>query len=203
MIGSSGGDDKAESREILQDMEEGINRIANIVADLRTFTQPNVTQLEKLAVVELVNSALRLLSNQWQNKVRIEMEIPEDQTIWANRNQIIQVLVNLLQNALYALDKKPSTDTLATIWVRAIDQHGESLIIVRDNGEGIPSEHLHKIFDPFFTTKDVGEGMGLGLSICYRIMKQHGGRIQVQSERGTYTEFTLSFPQKPTSSMAA
>ncbi len=111
--------------------------------------------------------------------------------------------MNLLQNALHALAKKDFSDTPPTIWVRGIEEDGESLIIVRDNGEGIPAENLQKIFDPFFTTKDVGEGMGLGLSICYRIVKQHGGRIQVQSEPGAYSEFRLSLPRRPTSSTAA
>jgi len=74
---------------------------------------------------------------------------------------------------------------------------------VRDNGEGIAAENLQKIFDPFFTTKDVGEGMGLGLSICYRIIKQHGGRIQVCSEQGKYSEFRLYFPHRPASTLPA
>jgi signal transduction histidine kinase len=184
-------------------MGEGINRISGIVSDLRTFTQPHLTQPETVSVMEVVNSALRLLSNEWENKVRVEKEIPENQTIWANRNQITQVLVNLLQNALHALAKKHCSETGATIWIRGLEENGESLIILRDNGEGITSENLPKIFDPFFTTKDVGEGMGLGLSICYRIMKQHGGRIQVQSEPGIYSVFTLHFPQKPINSMPA
>jgi signal transduction histidine kinase len=203
MVESADGDKKAEFREVLRDMEDGMDRINGIVSDLRSFTQPNVTEVEKVSVVEVVNSALRFLSNQWQNKVRIENEIPEGQIIWANRNQVTHVLVNLLQNALHALEKKHFSDAAATIWIRSAEENGESLVIVRDNGKGIPSENLYKIFDPFFTTKDVGEGMGLGLSICYRIMKQHGGRIQVQSEPGTYCEFTLCFPQRPTKSMAA
>lgn len=203
MAESLSENEKTEFRDVLQDMAEGIDRISSIVSDLRTFTQPHLTQLEQVSVVEVVNSALRLLSNEWETKVRIEKEIPETQTIWANRNQIIQVLVNLLQNALQALEKKHCSETGATIWLRGIEENGESLVIVRDNGEGIASENLQKIFDPFFTTKDVGEGMGLGLSICYRIINQHGGRIQVQSERGAYSEFTLHFPQQPTDSMPA
>jgi two-component system sensor histidine kinase PhcS len=203
MTESLSQNEKTEFREVLQDMAEGIDRISGIVSDLRTFTQPHLTQLEKVPVVEVVNSALRLLSNEWENKVRIEKEIPEGQTILANRNQIIQVLVNLLQNALQALEKKHCSETGPTIWIRGIEENGESLVIVRDNGEGIVSENLQKIFDPFFTTKDVGEGMGLGLSICYRIINQHGGRIQVQSERGAYSEFRLHFPHTPTDSMPA
>jgi signal transduction histidine kinase len=203
MTESLSGNEKKEFCEVLEDMGEGINRISSIVSDLRSFTQPHLTQLEKVSVTELVNSALRLLSNEWENKVRVEKEIPEHQTIWANRNQITQVLVNLLQNALQALEKKHCSGTGATICIRGTEENGESLIIIRDNGEGITSENLPRIFDPFFTTKDVGEGMGLGLSICYRIMKQHGGRIQVQSEWGAYSEFRLHFSQGPTDSMPA
>jgi C4-dicarboxylate-specific signal transduction histidine kinase len=203
MTESLSGNEKKEFCEVLEDMGEGINRISSIVSDLRSFTQPHLTQLEKVSVAEVVNSALRLLSNEWENKVRVEKEIPEHQTIWANRNQITQVMVNLLQNALHAVEKKHCSESGATIWIRSIEENGESLVIVRDNGEGITSEDLQKIFDPFFTTKDVGEGMGLGLSICYRIMKQHGGRIQVESERGTYAEFTLHFSQRPIDSMPA
>lgn len=203
MSESLSGNEKKDFREVLEDMGDGINRISAIVSDLRTFTQPHLTQLERVSVVEVVDSALRLLSNEWGNKVKIEKEIPENQTIWANRNQITQVLVNLLQNALHALEKKPCFETAPTIWIRGVEENGESRIVVRDNGEGITAENLPKIFDPFFTTKEVGEGMGLGLSICYRIMKQHGGRIQVQSEPGHYSEFRLHFSQGPTDSLSA
>jgi two-component system sensor histidine kinase PhcS len=143
-----------------------------------------------------VNSALRFLSNEWRDTVKIEKDISEHQTIWANSHQVTQILVNLLQNALYALKRLSSCEIEPMISIRCFDEDGESLIVVRDNGEGIPSENLYKIFDPFFTTKDVGEGMGLGLSICYRLMKQHGGRIEVHSDPGKYSEFILRFPQK-------
>ena len=113
------------------------------------------------------------------------------------------MLVNLLQNAVYALAKKASTEKPPTIWLRALQDYEHSLVIIRDNGEGISPENLPKIFDPFFTSKDVGEGMGLGLSICYRIMQQHGGSIEVRSERGVYSEFTLRFPRAANGMAAA
>ena len=72
----------------------------------------------------------------------------------------------------------------------------KSILVVRDNGSGIDKEHLDKIFDPFFTTKDVGEGMGLGLAICYRIVQDCDGRIGVRTEPGKFCEFTLEFPAK-------
>ena len=192
MTESLGGNEKKEFREVLEDMGEGINRISSIVSDLRTFTQPHLTQLETVSVTEVVNSALRLLSNEWENKVRVEKEIPEHQTIWANRNQVTQVLVNLLQNALQALEKKHCSETEATICIRGTEENGESLIIIRDNGEGITSEDLQKIFDPFFTTKS--DGTGLGLSISYGIVRDHHGTVDVQSRPGEGTTFVLTFP---------
>jgi signal transduction histidine kinase len=189
-------EDRAEFLEVIHDVEDGINRITNIVSELRTFTQPNVTHFAAVSVATLVNSALRFLSNEWRDIVTIEKEISEHHTIWANSHQVTQVLVNLFQNALDALKRAPEPVNNPTIWVRSFDENGESLVVIRDNGEGIPTENLYKVFDPFFTTKDVGEGMGLGLSICYRIMKQHGGRIDVRSEPNSFSEFTLRFPQK-------
>jgi signal transduction histidine kinase len=202
-IDSPSNDEKEASLEVLQDIQEGIDRIDRIVSDLRVFTHPNVTQIERIQLGELVTSALRLLSHELHNKAIVENEISSDQTIWANRNQVTQVLVNLLQNAVYALGKKPTAETPPTIWLRALQEYDHSLVIIRDNGEGIAAENLPKIFDPFFTSKDVGEGMGLGLSICYRIMQQHGGCIEVRSERGVYSEFTLRFPRAANSMAAA
>jgi signal transduction histidine kinase len=151
--------------------------------------------------LKIVESALRFLSHEWRDKVRIDKDIPESLTIWANRNQATQVLVNLLQNALDTLKVKAFEETEPTIRLCAAAECGHTIITVWDNGEGIPPENLPKIFDPFYTTKDVGAGMGLGLSICYRIMQQHGGRIDVRSEPGAYSEFRLSFPQRGESAL--
>jgi two-component system sensor histidine kinase PhcS len=189
-------EEKAEFLDVLRDMEGGINRIIHIVSDLRTFTRPDLDALEPVPVLKIVESALRFLSHEWRDKVQIEKNIPEGLTILANRNQVTQVLVNLLQNALDTLRSKPFPDAEPRIWLSGVEEYGDTVITVRDNGEGIAPENLPKIFDPFFTTKDVGSGMGLGLSICYRIMQQHGGRIDVRSERGKYSEFKLSFPRR-------
>ena len=189
-------EERADFLDILGDMEGGINRIIHIVSDLRTFTRPDLDVFETVPVLIIIESALRFLSHEWRDRVQIEKNIPEGLTIRANRNQATQVLVNLLQNALDALKSKTFVDSEPTIWLGGVEARGDTVITVRDNGEGIPPENLPKIFDPFFTTKDVGAGMGLGLSICYRIMQQHGGRIDVSSEPGEYSEFTLSFPRR-------
>lgn len=186
-----------EYTAILGDVEEGLKRVQTIVSDLRMFTHPNTEQLDAVLVTEVVTPALRFLSNEWRDIVQIEQQWPERQTILANKNRLIQVLVNLLQNSLDALKKKtfaPGEKPTIRIEGRLVD--GLSILSVRDNGEGIDAKHLDKIFDPFYTTKDVGEGMGLGLSICYSIVQEYGGRIGVKTEPGKFCEFTLEFPVK-------
>jgi C4-dicarboxylate-specific signal transduction histidine kinase len=137
---------------------------------------------------------LRFLSNEWKDKVRIEQSIPEDQKMWANKNTLVHVLVNLLQNSLDALGAKKFEGEEPCIIIQGLREPGRSALIIRDNGVGIDAEHLDKIFDPFYTTKEVGAGMGLGLSICYRIVQQYEGRISVRTELGKWTEFKLEFP---------
>jgi C4-dicarboxylate-specific signal transduction histidine kinase len=103
--------------------------------------------------------------------------------------------VNLLQNAIDALREKTFAEgEKPQIWLSAQTVDTRTIIIVRDNGPGIDAKIADKIFDPFFTTKEVGKGMGLGLSICYRIVQGYGGKISVKSERGAFCEFTLDFP---------
>jgi two-component system sensor histidine kinase PhcS len=187
---------QADFADILKDVEEGVSRVKNIVSDLRMFTHPSTDSCDQVEVAEVVEPSLRFLSNELKDKVCIERQWPEHQTVTANKQKLIHVLTNLLQNSLDALKIKTFTDEKPTIWIEGRVENGRSLLIIRDNGPGIESQHLNKIFDPFFTTKDVGEGMGLGLSICYRIMHEYGGRISVRTEPGKFCEFTLEFPAK-------
>ena len=186
-----------EYGEILTDVEEGLKRVQTIVSDLRMFTHPNTEQVDAVPVAEVVTPALRFLSNEWRDTVQIEQQFAERQTIWANKNRLIQVIVNILQNSLDALKTKSFTDgEKPAIRIAGRVENGQSILSVRDNGGGIDAKHLDKIFDPFFTTKDVGEGMGLGLSICYSIVQEYGGKISAKTEPGKFCEITLEFPVK-------
>lgn len=180
--------------EVLKDVEEGIHRVKSIVSDLRTFTHPGSRGIEEVNVQEAVASALRFLSQEWKNKVELRVDLSDGQVVWADKNKVIQVLINLLQNSLDAIRTKKFESGKPEIVISGRVEREASLVTIRDNGEGISAEAMDKIFDPFFTTKDVGEGMGLGLSICYRIMKDFGGRITARSEPGEFCEFTLEFP---------
>ena len=189
-------DQREEYAEVLKDVEEGINRVKTIVSELRMFTHPDTEHRDHVEVAEVVAMALRFLSNEWKDKVRIEQNIAGHQTIWANKSKLIQVVTNLLQNSLDALRKEPVQDEPPAIRIEGRVENGSSILSVRDNGPGIDPGDLDKIFDPFFTTKDVGEGMGLGLSICHRMVQECEGRISVKTERGKFCEFTLEFPAK-------
>jgi len=189
-------DQKAEFEDIVKDIEDGVSRVKNIVSDLRMFTHPGSDDLDEVEVSEAVTSALRFLSNEWKDKVHIEQKLLERQTVRANKTKLIHVLTNLLQNSLDAMREKSFNGEQPTIWIEGRVENGASIVTVRDNGPGIKSEHLGKIFDPFFTTKDVGAGMGLGLSICYRIVQESNGKISVRTEPGKFCEFTLEFPLK-------
>jgi signal transduction histidine kinase len=185
-----------EYEDILKDVEDGIRRVKNIVSDLRMFTHPDTESYEQVEVAEIVAASLRFLSNEWKDKVQVEQELAEHQTIWANKNKLIHVLVNLLQNSLDALRHKQFEGEAPSILIQGRTAPGKSILLVRDNGTGIDGKHLDKIFDPFFTTKDIGEGMGLGLAICYRIVRECEGHISVRTEPGKFCEFTLEFPDK-------
>ncbi len=188
---------QADYAEVIADVEDGLKRVQNIVSDLRMFTHPNTEQLDPVPVAEIVTPALRFTSNEWRDRVRIEQKFAENQTILANKNRLIQVVVNLLQNSLGALKTKtfPAGES-PTVWIEGRVENGHSILSIRDNGSGIDAKHLDKIFDPFFTTKEVGEGMGLGLSICYSIVQEYGGKISVKTEAGKFCEFSLEFPVK-------
>jgi signal transduction histidine kinase len=186
-----------EYAEVLKDVEEGIKRVKTIVSDLRMFTHPETESRDQVEVADVVGSALRFLANEWKDRVQIDQKLDPRQTVWANKNKMIHVFTNLLQNSLDALkDKEFNNGEKPAITIDGAVTNGRSIVRLRDNGPGIDAKHLDKIFDPFFTTKDVGEGMGLGLSICYRIIQECGGRISVSTESGKYCEFTLEFQVK-------
>jgi two-component system sensor histidine kinase PhcS len=187
-------DRPADFEATIQDIEDGLLRVKNIVADLRSFTHPDAEQRESVGLHDVVTVSLRFLSNEWKDRVQIQQEVPVALACHANRNKLTQVFVNLIQNALDALKGRAPNGEPPGIVIRGRAEGGTVLVSVRDNGEGIEPQNIARIFDPFFTTRDVGKGMGMGLSICYRIIQDYGGKITVRSERGKYCEFTVSLP---------
>jgi two-component system, sensor histidine kinase PhcS len=182
--------------ETLKDVEEGVGRVKTIVSDLRVFTRQATEHCDEVLVAEVVAAALRFLNIERNDQVQFEQVLPPDLTVWANKNKLIHILANLLQNSLDALKTKAFTDETPTIRIEGRTENGASILSVRDNGPGIAAAHLNKIYDPFFTTKDVGAGMGLGLSICYRLVEEAQGKIAVNTKPGKFCEFMLAFPAR-------
>jgi len=197
-LGTLAEDRRGEYAETLSDVEEGLHRMQAIVSDLRTFAHPDNGGTEDVPVAEAVSIALRFTSNQWKGRVRVEQAVPADLVVRANRSRLIQVLVNLIQNALDALQTKTfSPPEEPTLSITSSLDGDRCVLRVRDNGPGIRPEHQDKVFDPFFTTKDVGQGLGLGLSLCYSIVQEFGGQISFRTEPGQFCEFTLELPAEP------
>jgi signal transduction histidine kinase len=189
--------DRSRYTEILEDVENGVTRVTRIVADLRSFTRGNMMESSQVFQAEpMVKTTARFFAHEFKDGIDFSMDVPEDVLIRADSSQITQVLINLIQNAIDAMrEKSYPAGERPTLSIHAeVNEQGYIQLIVKDNGPGVPEDIVHQIFDPFFTTKDVGAGMGLGLSICHRIMEEHGGRIEVRSQRQQGTVFTLHFP---------
>lgn len=182
-------------REIFTDIDEGMQRIRNIVSDLRAFAYPSADDHRPFSFGEAVASALQFTAHELRG-VRIEQLLDETMPVVGSRNHIVQILVNLLSNAAKAVMRAEGEgERDAEIRITSSHADGERLrVVVRDNGVGIGPDALSRIFDPFYTTRDVGEGMGLGLSICHTIAKNHGGVLSARSQVGEWTEFSFDLP---------
>ena len=187
--------ERADFAETVKDVEDGVNRVIQIISDLRSFTR-NTNQLNQaFDLKNVVATGLRFFAHVWKDGIQHEVDIPEGLEIQGDSNQFVQVLINFIQNALDAMATKQYAEgESACIKLSAHTRRDKVIFSVKDNGPGIPLGIRDKIFDPFFTTKDVGQGMGLGLSICNRIISDHGGRIEVQSQPGQFTDFILELP---------
>ncbi len=191
-------EEQTEYEDTLKDIREGIGRVSQIVIDLRQFTRDEKAESPKdtMDPCEIVQRAIRMMSHQLGSNIRIRSVANYAPPILANSNQLVQVFINLFQNSVDAIRERASKEPglEGTIDISINDEGGRALIVVRDNGIGIPAEDLQRIFDPFFTSKDVGQGMGLGLSITHQILHSHGVTIEVQSQPCEFTKINLLFP---------
>lgn len=184
-----------EAKETIDDIEDGLRRIRDIIADLRSFAYGKPSEGKRECnPVDILRVAKRLLAEDLREDITLEESISPQTILYCNRNQMVQLLVNLIQNAIHATRKNVALGRPRIIRVVIGAKADKNYIAVRDNGHGIEKQHLDKIFNPFFTTKDVGEGTGLGLSIGHRIIRDHAGEITVQSEPGQFAEFTITLP---------
>ncbi len=176
---------------ILADLEEGSQRIRQIIRNLRSFSRLDEAELKEASVKEGLESSVRILNQYYgRDKIPIILNCGDIPPITCYPGQLNQVWVNLLSNAAQALNGLEHGQV--TVEVSSADGWVE--VAVSDNGPGIKIAEQSKIFEPFFTTKPVGQGTGLGLSICHSIIEKHGGQICLESQPGQGTTFKVKIP---------
>jgi signal transduction histidine kinase len=173
---------------LVEESLEGAVRVRQIVRDLRDFSRPSGDEWAMADLHAGLESTLNVVHNEIKYKATVVREYGELPPIECNVAQLNQVFMNLLVNAAQAMREQ------GTITIRTSCQGDSACIAVTDTGAGIPEEILGRIFDPFFTTKPQGQGTGLGLSISHGIVEHHRGRIDVQSQPGQGSTFTVVLP---------
>lgn len=187
--------DSPTLQECLVDVKQGMQRIQHIVSDLKTFAyrKPGATAENVPFLFEkALDSSIRLSAHELRG-VKLTRELPADTLVLGDEAAIIGVLINLFSNAALAMHKAgteaPQIDVTAQ-W-----RDGRLHVNVRDNGPGIATENLARVFEPFFTTREVGQGLGLGLSISYAVVERHGGTLFAESQLGQWTAFNFDLPR--------
>jgi signal transduction histidine kinase len=178
-----------ESREVIAESTIGVDRAAEIVRGVRLFVHGGSPARHPSDLNALLEDAIAMLRPQLQSKeIRLEITPGEIPPVHCAPQELRQVLLNLLVNAIHALDGA------GRLWAATRCRDGEVVVEVGDDGRGIPAHEIERIFDPFFTTKPAGEGTGLGLSIAWQIVEAHGGRIEVESTPGAGSIFRVHLP---------
>lgn len=175
--------------EAVREAHEGVERVRQVVSDLKTFTRHDA-QMLPVGLRKLIHGTAKIAAADIRHRARLEIEIATDSLVLANESRLSQVFLNLLLNACHAIPDGAQ----GLIRVSAKDVGSEMVAEVSDNGVGIPAAILDRVLDPFFTTKPIGIGSGLGLSVCKNIIEGYGGRIELQSAEGRGTTARLFLP---------
>lgn len=184
----------AEIEMLIDDGLHGIEEIATLVVTMKNFSRMDKSRIETFSVEEGLDNAVLIARSQLKYVADVVRDYEGVPDISASPSQIKQVFLNLINNAVHALAEHGSRGKIELRTRMTLSDFVK--IEIRDNGPGIPEDVLPKIFDPFFTTKPVGEGTGMGLSICYRIIENHGGTLSVKSMIGKGTVFTITLPRR-------
>lgn len=180
--------------ESLADAREALQRVANIVRDVKLFSRADdAAAALTVDLRRVADSSARMANNEIRHRARLVKRYGDVPLVVASESRLGQVVLNLLVNAAQAMPEGGADRNEIGITTRTRDD-GWAILEVADTGSGIPPENLARIFDPFFTTKAVGVGMGLGLAICHRIVEELGGRIDVDSTVGEGSVFRLALP---------
>jgi signal transduction histidine kinase len=181
----------AQSREIIADAELGLRRVRDVIAAVRTFSYPggHAGRFQRLLLNRLIEVAHAQMRQELDG-LTVHLSIPDDTWVSGIEAQLIQVLANILANAAEAIQRSGVGDCVE---IRVDLLEDRASVQILDNGPGIPEELRKRVLEPFVTSKPPGEGMGLGLAICDRLVRNHNSGIMVRSrpEGGTSISFEL------------
>ena len=183
-------DNREFKKELLINAEQEVVRGKNIIKSLLEFSREGSISFKWTNFEYLVSSSIQRIKAVIPDNVKLNIEVPENLQVFVGPEQIEQVMINLILNAVQAMEDGGEIEIAAY----PQEDKGTFCFQIQDTGRGILEENIGKIFDPFFTTKEVGKGSGLGLSIVYGIIEQHGGKISVTSEEGKETTFSIFLP---------
>ncbi len=182
-----------EVGSILDKIHLSTVRCRRIIKNLLSFARAEGSEKRNLQILDILNDVKEFISHKMQlNNIELVTQFPDSlPLVNGNSDLLRQVILSIIGNAIYSVS---SAGSAGRIVIRAMVDEGKIMLKFTDNGEGISEQNISKIFDPFFTTKKVGEGMGLGLSACYGILKDHGGCIHAESAKGEGAVFTVELP---------
>jgi signal transduction histidine kinase len=180
-----------EIPQLLLVIKNGAERTAEIVKDFRLFSRLDESEKKQANVEEGLDATLALLIGQRKIKAAIKKEYGKIRPIDCFPGELNQLFLIILSNALDAVEDCAHPEIIISTWQ---PNEKQVEISIKDNGKGMPQDIVKQVFDPFFTTKDVGKGVGLGLTIAYRIIKEHRGIIDIESEVGKGSKFTIILP---------
>lgn len=184
-------DHKEEVSPLIEGINVGIERAANIVTSLNHYSRRNDSKLIECDIHAIIDNCLAILHNQTSNRIEIEKNYTTKlHLLNCNEGKLHQTILNILSNAVQAIYDKGIINIKTSIYKQKI------IIQISDTGCGISDENMSKIFDPFFTTKEAGEGTGLGLSISQNILEEHNGTIEFKSSLGHGTTVKITLPLK-------
>jgi len=181
---------ESKRRRILELSLSEIQRLSEMLRNMLSFSKPEEEKRRPIKINELIEGILLVMEKQMkESNIKVETSLdPNISEIMASTNQMRQVMLNLFKNAKEAMPKG------GTLTVKTVLEGDKILIHIKDTGMGIPEEIRDKVFEAFFTTKQKVKGVGLGLSVCYGIIKDHDGEIKVDSEEGKGATFIISLP---------